>query len=73
MNVCKLLKYYTLNFRCLAPSFNITYTQAGRLFSLARTILPENVVVTHEITCQGRDHMVKIRSGESVVVIQRAL
>ena len=28
------------------------------------SLLPENVVVTHEITCQGREHIVRIRSGE---------
>ena len=31
--------------------------------------LPENVVVTHEITCQGRKHIVRIRSGECVLVV----
>ena len=34
-----------------------------------KNLSPENVVVTHEITCQGRDHTVRIRSGESVLVV----
>ena len=31
--------------------------------------LPDHAVVTHETTCQGRDHVVGIRSGESVLVV----
>ena len=30
---------------------------------------PEHAVVSHEITCQGRDHIATIRSGEGVLVI----
>ena len=32
-------------------------------------ILPEEAIVTHLITCQGRDHIVNIRSGRHSLVI----
>ena len=41
----------------------------GSAVLIRKNLLPENVVVTHEITCQGRDHIVRIRSGESFLVV----
>ena len=34
-----------------------------------KNLLPDSAIITHVATCQGRDHIVIIRSGESVVVI----
>ena len=42
--------------------------QAGRLF-LLKNLLPDGAIITHVATCQRRDHILTIRSGESVVVI----
>ena len=33
------------------------------------SLLPDGAVVTHVITCQGRDHIVTIYSGGSILVI----
>ena len=41
----------------------------GSAVLIRKNLLSENVVVTHEITCQGRDHIVRIRSGESVLEV----
>ena len=32
-------------------------------------LLPEDASVTHVVTCQGRDHLVNIRSGRHSLVI----
>ena len=41
----------------------------GSATFIRKSLLPDHAVVTHEITCQGRDHIVKIQSGESVLVV----
>ena len=41
----------------------------GSAVLIRKNLLSENVVVTHEITCQGRDHIVRIRSDESVLEV----
>ena len=63
-------------FQILHPQFRMFGTfipnnvNAGGSAVLIRgNLLPEDVVVTHEITCQGRDHIVRTRSGESVLVV----
>ena len=35
----------------------------GSAICIHRDLLPEEAIVTHLITCQGRDHIVSIRSG----------
>ena len=41
----------------------------GTAIFIREHILPDHASVTHDITCQGRDHIVRIQSGESVLVI----
>ena len=41
----------------------------GSATFIRKSLLPDHAVVTHEITCQGRDHIVNIQSGESVLVV----
>ena len=30
---------------------------------VSKDLLPEDAIVTHVITCQGRDHVVNVQSG----------
>ena len=41
----------------------------GSAILVHKDILPGHAFVSHEITCQGRDHIVTMRSGEGVLVI----
>ena len=41
----------------------------GGLSSFLRTSCQTNAVVVHEITYHGRDHIIKVRSGESALLI----
>ena len=41
----------------------------GSATFIRKNLLPDRAIVTHEITCQGRDHIVNVRAGESVLVI----
>ena len=58
-----------------APSFpKVCVVLVGTLGALLdlcihRDLLPEEAIVTHLITCQGRDHLVNIRSERHSLVI----
>ena len=41
----------------------------GSAICIHRNLLPEDAIVTHVVTCQGRDHLVNIRSGQRSLVI----
>ena len=42
----------------------------GSAICIREDLLPDDAVVTHVITCQGRDHIVNVRSGyRSIVVV----
>ena len=41
----------------------------GSAICIHRVLLPEEAIVTHVVTCQGRDHLVNIRSGRHSLVI----
>ena len=40
----------------------------GSAICIHRDLLPEDAIVTHVVTCQGRDHLVNIRSGRHNLV-----
>ena len=43
---------------------------AGRsAFCIHKDLLPEDAILTHVITCQGRDHIVIVQSGRQSLVI----
>ena len=42
---------------------------SGSVILVHKDLLPDHACVSHEITSQGRDHNVTIRSGEGVLVI----
>ena len=68
MNVCKLFRYFSISSGYLVHSRRTMYMQAGRLFLFIRTSCQTGAIVTHVTTCQGRDHIVTIRSGDCVLV-----
>ena len=41
--------------------------------SIRKNLLPDSAVVTHEVTYQGRDHIIKVQSGRSLLVIINVL
>ena len=41
----------------------------GSAICIHRNLLSEDAIVTHVVTCQGRDHLVNIRSGQHSLVI----
>ena len=41
----------------------------GSAICIHKDILPEDAVVTHVITCQGRDHVVNVQSGRRNLVV----
>ena len=60
----------------LAPRFRLFGTflpnnenAGGSAICIHRDLLPEEAIVTHVVTCQGRDHLVNIRSGRHSLVI----
>ena len=64
----------------LAPRFRLFGTflldnenAGGSAICIHRDLLPEEAIVSHVITCQGRDHLVNIRSGRHNFVIVNVL
>ena len=60
----------------LVPQFSLfgtfmpnTVNADGSAILIRKNLLPDGAIFTHVATCQGRDHMVTIRSGESVMLI----
>ena len=60
----------------LAPRFQLFGTflldnenAGGSAFCIHRDLLPEEAIVSHVITCQGRDHLVNTQSGRRNLVI----
>ena len=48
---------------------NDNVNAGGSAIFIRENLQRDLAVVTHEITCQGRDHIVRIQSGDSVLVI----
>ena len=42
------------------------------MFCFHKDPLPEDALVTHVITCQGRDHIVNVQSGRRNLVVAKA-
>ena len=64
-------------FQVLAPRFRLYGTfipnnanAGGSAIRIHKDLLPDDALVTHVVTCQGRDHVVSIRSGcRSLVIV----
>ena len=61
-------------FRCWLRDFVFWYfflyneNAGGPAVCIHRDLLPEEAIVTHLITCQGRDHLVNLQSGRHNLV-----
>ena len=54
----------------LVDSFILGNENAGgSAICIHKDCLPEDAIVTHMITCQGRDHIVNVQSGRKNIVI----
>ena len=67
---------YLQAIQVLAPRFRFLGTfipgnenAGGSALCIHKDILPEEAIVTHLITCQGRDHIVNTQSGRQSQVI----
>ena len=67
---------YLQAIQVLAPRFRFFGTfipdnenAGGSAICIHRDLLLEDAIVTHVVTCQGRDHLVNIRSGRHSLVI----
>ena len=67
---------YLQAMQVLAPRFRFFGTfipgnedAGGSAICIHKDLLPEDAIVTHMITCQGRDHIVSIQSGRQSLVI----
>ena len=68
MIFCKRVMYF-FQFR-LFVAFTLNNANAGvSVIFIRKHLLPDESIVNHVTTCQGRDHIVTIRSGGSVMVI----
>ena len=65
-SVFRLFRCWLRNYDSLVPLFLLTKTREDRL---SGDLLPEEVIVTHLVTCHGRDHLVNIQSGRHNFVI----
>ena len=64
----KLFKCWLHNFGSLVHLF-LTENAGGSVICIHRDLLPEEALVTHLITCHGRDHLVNIRTERHSLVI----
>ena len=54
----------------MGPAIQAIWYVEGSAICIHEVLLPDDVVVTHVITCQGRDHIVNVRSGcRNLVVV----
>ena len=62
--------------RVYAPKFRLCGTfipnnlnASGTAICIRKNLLPEGAIISHTVTCQGRDHIVNIRSGACNLVV----
>ena len=56
-------------FRFLGTFLPVGENAGGSTICIHRDLLPEEAIVTHLVTCHGRDHLVNIQSGRHNLVI----
>ena len=56
-------------FRMFGTFVSDNVNAGGSAIFIHKNLLPDGAIINHVTTCQGRDHIVTIRSGESVLVI----
>ena len=68
MSSCRLFRCWSRNSGYLVRSYQ-TMSAGGSATCIHKNLLPDGAIVTHVITCQGRDHIVTIQSGDCVLVV----
>ena len=68
-SISRLSRCWLRGFGFLVLSFLETKTQEDRLSAFTMIFYPKEAIVTHLITCQGRDHIVNLQSGRQSLVI----
>ena len=69
MSIFRLFSCWLRDFGSLVPLFLKTKNAGGSAICIHRDLLPEDAIVTHVVTCQGRDQLVNIRSGRHSLAI----
>ena len=71
LNFFMLFKYLATTFPTLWYVYIPDNANAsGSAICIHKDLLPDDAVVTHVVTCQGRDHVVNVRSGcQSLVIV----
>ena len=65
----RLSRCWLRDFDSLVPFFLTMRMRGGSAICIHRDLLPEEAIVSHVITCQGRDHLMNIQSGRHNLVI----
>ena len=68
-NIFRLFRCCLRDFVFFGPFIPGNENAGGSAICIHRDLLPEEAIVTHLITCQGRDHLVNIQSGRHNLVI----
>ena len=68
-SISRLSRCWLRGFVFFATFFLGNENAGGSSICIHRDLLPEEAIVTHLITCQGRDHTVNIQSGRQSLVI----
>ena len=69
-SIFRLFRCWLRNFFSFFGTFTPDNEHAGgSAFCLHRDLLPEEALVTHSITCHGRDHLVNIRTERHSLII----
>ena len=63
------LQVLRTQFRMFGTYVTDNVNAGGSAILIRKNLLPDFADVTHEITCQGRDHIGRIQSSESVLVV----
>ena len=56
-------------FRLFGTFFRDDEIEGGSAICIHRVVLPEGAMVTHVGTCQGRNHLLNVRTGQHGLVI----
>ena len=68
-SISRLFRCWLRSLGFLLPSFLETKMQGDRQYSFTRIFCLKDALVTHMITCQGRDHFVNVQYGRQILVI----
>ena len=68
-NIFRLFRYWLRDFGCYGTFIPDNENAGGSAICIHWDLLPEEAIMTHLVTCPGRDHLVSIQSGRHNLVI----